>query len=228
MIWIKCTICVPTMPISNNSRSQCQRTSGWCKPQTRSCVCSCFTRRCYSTGEGFGICSGCTSTPTMNRRTTGWPPGLVPAPSLDTSCIHYWIGYSPSRSGFVYILVSRVVLYVYGILAMAYWRGVWGVADYYLLQYGWKAGTIGLLVSYTTLLLLRCSRTLIFPPFVVTLDTRKDVLQPSTLFQTEVHGNIKSFNSMVKSPELNNNIWFLLKCFEKIFWTDFMFIYINI
>ena len=99
-----------------------------------------------------------------------------------------------SRSGFVYILVSRVALYVQGVLAMAYWRGVWGVADYYLLQFGWKGGVIGLLISYTTLLLLRCSRTLIFPPFVVVLDTRKDVLQPSTLFQTEVHVTIKSLN----------------------------------
>ena len=92
-----------------------------------------------------------------------------------------------SRSGFVYILVSRVALYVYGVFAMAYWRGVWCLADYYLLQFGWEGGAIGLVISHTLLLLLRSSRSAIFPPFSVILDTRDDVLIPATRFQTKVH-----------------------------------------
>lgn len=84
-------------------------------------------------------------------------------------------------------IAIRVYLFAFAILAMAYWRGVWGVADVYLLELGWSVSVAGLCISHGFLLVLRCSRTTIFPPFIVNLDTRKDVLGVSTCFQTEVN-----------------------------------------
>jgi len=37
----------------------------------------------------------------------------------------------------VYVLVTRTFMFIHGDLSMTYWRGVWMLGDYYLLQYGW-------------------------------------------------------------------------------------------
>jgi len=86
-----------------------------------------------------------------------------------------------------YFVVSRVYMYMYGILLMAYWRGAWTVADYYLNEYGWHSALVGLLTCYPLLVVLCSSRSVLFPPFIVCLDTRSSVLVPSTRFQTQVN-----------------------------------------
>lgn len=84
------------------------------------------------------------------------------------------------------IVLTRLYMYSFGILVMAYWRGVWSLAEFYLHQFGWKGGLIGLCVCHTILFSTFCSRTAIFPPFVVFLDTREELLVPSTCCRTQV------------------------------------------
>lgn len=91
------------------------------------------------------------------------------------------------RSRFVYVIISRVYMYFSGVILMAYWRGVWTLADYYLQKYGWQSGLVGLLTCYPLLVLSVTSRSVIFPPFIVNLDTGPNVLVPSTKFQTQVN-----------------------------------------
>ena len=69
---------------------------------------------------------------------------------------------------------------------MGYWRGVWGMADYYLADFGLKGCLMTIAVCYSTLTLLASSRTLIFPPFIVYMDNRPDSLVPATRFEVKV------------------------------------------
>lgn len=87
----------------------------------------------------------------------------------------------------IYVFVTRLYLFFFAVPAMAYWRGVWLLVDYYLSDVKPIVGcSVGLVVCYALLLVLKSSRTLIFPPFLVSLDTRRDLLVPSTRFQTKV------------------------------------------
>jgi len=98
-------------------------------------------------------------------------------------------GRSPRRNvhRIVYLLATRVYMYLFSVPAMAYWRGVWLLIDYYIRDVDPVLGSLaGLVAGYGLLVALRCSRSLIFPPFVVALDTRPDLLVPSTRFQTKV------------------------------------------
>ena len=85
-----------------------------------------------------------------------------------------------------YFIATRLFMYVYGALSMSYWRGVWSLADYYLEGFGWGGSLVGLGLCYGALTALRVSRTLVFPPFSVCLDTREDLLTASTLLGTKV------------------------------------------
>ena len=69
---------------------------------------------------------------------------------------------------------------------MAYWQGTWELLDFYLYQYGWKGGAIGLAISYPILVLTGTSRTIIFTPFVVDVDWSEDALDSSTVFESKV------------------------------------------
>ncbi|ESN98105.1 hypothetical protein HELRODRAFT_193091 [Helobdella robusta] len=89
-------------------------------------------------------------------------------------------------------LITRITLYVGGIFLMGYWRGVWGLADYYLEGFGWKGGMIGLAFCYSILTVLKTSRTVIFPPFVVTMDSRDGALIPSTKFKIKPEKNLQA------------------------------------
>jgi hypothetical protein len=84
------------------------------------------------------------------------------------------------------LVLTRVYMAVYAVLPMAYWRGVWTTADYYLLQYGWQAGLIEYVICEVVLITCRVRQTAIFPPLVVVMDTRKDVLRPATRFGIKV------------------------------------------
>lgn len=83
-------------------------------------------------------------------------------------------------------IVVRLYMYAFGILAMANWRGIWGLADHYLKGFGWRGNVVEFLVCYSFLVVMRCSRSLVFPPFVVCLDTRDSLLVPSTCFRSQV------------------------------------------
>ena len=96
-------------------------------------------------------------------------------------------GRSPRVYHIIYIIMTRFYMYLFGVSAMAYWRGVWLLIDYYLRDVDRLVGCLsGLVLGYGMLVAFRCSRSLIFPPFVVVLDTRPDLLVPSTRFQTKV------------------------------------------
>lgn len=83
-------------------------------------------------------------------------------------------------------VLTRFYIFAYSILYMAYWKGVWTLADYFLEPYGWLAGVIGFCVIYPVTVLLRVSRTAIFPPFVVVMDSREDALGAATRFKVQV------------------------------------------
>jgi len=88
----------------------------------------------------------------------------------------------------VFVLLSRLTLYVHAVTAMAHWRGVWHLANRYIdAVVDRKTGAIvGLIVCYSSLILLRACHTAIFPPFIVINDMRSDVLVPCTRLQTKV------------------------------------------
>ncbi|ELU04834.1 hypothetical protein CAPTEDRAFT_198494 [Capitella teleta] len=87
-------------------------------------------------------------------------------------------------------ILTRIYLIGYSILYMAYWRGVWSVADYYLFPYDWEAGAIGMAICYPTLLILKGSKSTLFPPYVTALDTRGDVLEAGTRFLIKVQRTV--------------------------------------
>jgi len=100
----------------------------------------------------------------------------------------------------VYMVTSRLCMYVHGVTAIAYSRGVWTLADYYLDTYfrveRWIGGVVGFVVCYSTLVVLRATQSVIFTPFVVTHDTRLDLLVPSTRFRSKVNDIVSARWSM--------------------------------
>lgn len=84
------------------------------------------------------------------------------------------------------VLATTTTLYAGSILLQAYWRGMWGVADFYLKDYGSKGSLVVLAFTYLLLTLTSTSRSLIFPPFIVCMDKHPDALLPSTAFQLKV------------------------------------------
>jgi Fuseless len=109
----------------------------------------------------------------------------------------------------VYVIVTRVHMYVHGAAVMTFWRGVWSLADHYLIDFGWTTGLVGLCVCHVSLLLLMTSRSAIFTPFVVSLDTDSDILTPCTCLQTEVstclQTEVSTFQST--STHLQTPMW---------------------
>jgi Fuseless len=93
---------------------------------------------------------------------------------------------SNTRSEVVFFIVSRAYLYVFGLLKIAYFRGVWTLADYYLDSLNWLNAFIELIVCYAFLLGLMASRNVIFPPFLALPDTRPNLLLTSTWLKTQV------------------------------------------
>jgi Fuseless len=78
-------------------------------------------------------------------------------------------------------------MYLYAVVAMAYWRGGWQLLDYCMKDIDYMLGCLaGFFVSYSALLILRCTRTLSFPVFDVYLDTSPNLLVPGTRFQMKV------------------------------------------
>jgi len=92
------------------------------------------------------------------------------------------------KGSVVSVLLTRFVMYVHAVTAMAHWRGVWHLANRYIdaVVDRTTGAILGLVVCYSALLVCRASHTAIFPPFIVIHDMRHDVLVPSTRLQTKV------------------------------------------
>ena len=84
-----------------------------------------------------------------------------------------------------YFLITRAFMYVYASIYMCYWRALWETLDYYF-EHDLVSSLICFVLAYTPLLFLRCSRSCIFPPMFVSLDTRENAISPSTRLNTEV------------------------------------------
>ena len=92
-------------------------------------------------------------------------------------------------------LFTTTTLYIGSLTLQAHWRGVWGLADYYLKDSSLQLSLLIFLSGFILLTLLTSSRTLIFPPFIVFLDNHPASLVPSTRFLTQVgHILIKLYN----------------------------------
>jgi hypothetical protein len=89
----------------------------------------------------------------------------------------------------VSIIVSRIYLYIFGLMKIAYFRGVWTLADYYLDSSNWRNALIELVVCYALLICSMTSRNVIFPPFLALPDTRPNYLVPNTWLKTQVESN---------------------------------------
>ncbi|CAD5119889.1 DgyrCDS8471 [Dimorphilus gyrociliatus] len=77
-------------------------------------------------------------------------------------------------------MLCRFYMYAYSWMNMSVWRGGWGVLSEAEGD-NWKRSAIVLSVSYFLLVLMRTSRTSMWPPFTVNLDFRPDLLRPTTL-----------------------------------------------
>ena len=98
-----------------------------------------------------------------------------------------------------YTIVTRCFMFVYAAFYMGFWRSWWETLDHYFTDHGLTASLINFFITYPILLLLRSSRSCIFPPMFILPDTRRGVLSPSTRFSTEVHDplNCMSHNTLV-------------------------------
>jgi len=87
----------------------------------------------------------------------------------------------------VFVLLSRLAMYLHAVTAMAHWRGVWHLANRYIdaVVDRTTGALAGLFVCYSSLVALRACHTAIFPPFIVINDLRSDVLVPCTRLQTK-------------------------------------------
>ncbi len=89
------------------------------------------------------------------------------------------------KSRLTFLLCSRAVMIVHGAMYMFLWRGTWGLADHYLgFEEHWVWTT--LCVAYSLLLGLRCSRQLMWPPYVMPHDERPDLLVAVNRLHVEV------------------------------------------
>lgn len=85
-----------------------------------------------------------------------------------------------------YFIFTRITLYIQAALNIAYMRGVWDLAEYYLGPYGWRCRLGVFAAAYVSLIVLKASRSCITIPFFVLLDTRSTLLMPYTRFGIKV------------------------------------------
>lgn len=89
-------------------------------------------------------------------------------------------------------MLCRFYMYAYSWMNMSVWRGGWGVLSEAEGD-NWKRSAIVLSVSYFLLVLMRTSRTSMWPPFTVNLDFRPDLLRPTTLMHRMVRDVLFNF-----------------------------------
>jgi len=112
--------------------------------------------------------------------------------------------HSSGTSRVKYVIISRALLMYQGLLFMFLWRGVWGLAEYYLgteLTHAW----IWMAFTLVLLMLLGVLRSTLWPPYFVCVDTRKDLLKPIARFGSQPEDGIKyvadaTFTAIVVIP----------------------------
>ena len=104
----------------------------------------------------------------------------IMAPAVEKSLKSY-----KKSSRKCYYFLVRLYLYTFSMFYMCYWRSVWETADLYMSPQTWQCGLI-YVICWAVLCSLGVMRTAIFPPFMVNLDTRDEVLTVCTRFSTKV------------------------------------------
>lgn len=84
---------------------------------------------------------------------------------------------------YVYVVISRLHLYIHGWAVMCYWRGLWNLLDLYLTAY-WVNSVVIYGVCQVTMVVFRTVRTPVGVPLAVQLDTDPDLLEPDIVFKT--------------------------------------------
>ena len=92
---------------------------------------------------------------------------------------------SPS-DGVLYLIVSRLHLYVCSWVVLCYWRGMWNLLDLYLTE-AWPNSVAILVVCQLITFATRTSRNNVgLPVSIPMLDTDDDLLAPDTAFKSNV------------------------------------------
>ncbi len=84
-----------------------------------------------------------------------------------------------------YILGTRTFCIIQGGIYMIQWRGGWTLADYYI-PLTLSGSLLGIFIPYSLLLILGCTRHVIWPPYGFTVDTEENMLGVSNRFSTKV------------------------------------------
>jgi hypothetical protein len=85
----------------------------------------------------------------------------------------------------VFLVGSRLAMYVYSILFICIWRGVWNLLDHYMTS-NWRLSLIGYFICSLILLVFRSFRAAMWPPLIAFLDKKQAVLVPAPRFGTKV------------------------------------------
>jgi hypothetical protein len=86
----------------------------------------------------------------------------------------------------VFLVGSRLAMYVYSVLYVFLWRGVWSLLDHYMTS-DWRWSLIGYLGGCLVTMALRSFRTAMWAPLSACLDKKQAVLIPAPRFGTKVH-----------------------------------------
>ena len=110
--------------------------------------------------------------------------GYVTHPIINSKLRH--------KSPVIRFFLTKVYMTVYAVLPMAYWRGVWMTADYYLSEFGWRGALVEYIICELLLIVGGVRRNAAFPPLYVTTDTDRDVLTPNTRFCATVCSDVNT------------------------------------
>lgn len=101
---------------------------------------------------------------------------------------------------FLYILFSRLYIYIVAVGSAVQWRGVWNLQDHYFHK-TWQSAMVSLLIGVGALCCLRCERILLTaPPLCVDHDT-----DPIKVYRTT--GRL---NSRVRKYQLSNGTSYVI------------------
>lgn len=87
-----------------------------------------------------------------------------------------------STSRPVQVLITRIMFTIGSVLLLTYWKGVWGITDYFFDEYEWKASLLGLIIVHGLMVFLQTCTTLVFTPFFVSCDELPNILIPNNVF----------------------------------------------
>jgi len=86
----------------------------------------------------------------------------------------------------LYLVVSRLHLYIHGWAVMCYWRGLWDLCDLYLTEH-WVNAVVMYLVCQFTMVVTKTVRTAVGVPSALSLDISDDLLEPDLVYKTPVY-----------------------------------------